>query len=103
MLYQSIDIPDPNEDFETQTTYVYYADGKTELGKFATQNRELDHLDEMPQDVKDAVVAAENRSFWTDKGIDPKGILRAAFSNAPRQLPRRARRRSPSSTSRSST
>ena len=32
--------------------------------------------------MKDAVVAAENRRFWTDKGIDPKGILRAAFSNA---------------------
>ena len=36
----------------------------------------------MPQNVKDAVIAAENRSFWTDKGLDPKGILRAAFSNA---------------------
>jgi len=32
--------------------------------------------------VKDAVVAAENRTFWTDNGIDFKGILRAAFSNA---------------------
>jgi membrane peptidoglycan carboxypeptidase len=28
------------------------------------------------------VVAAEDRSFWTNKGIDPKGIIRAAFSNA---------------------
>ena len=37
---------------------------------------------EMPQNIQDAVVAAENRTFWTDKGIDPKGILRAAFSNA---------------------
>ncbi len=36
----------------------------------------------MSQDVKDAVVAAENQTFWTDNGIDPKGILRAAFSNA---------------------
>ena len=28
------------------------------------------------------MVAAENQTFWTDKGIDPKGILRALFSNA---------------------
>ena len=35
--------------------------------------------------MQDAVVAAENRTFWTNKGIDPKGILRAAFSNAQRQ------------------
>ena len=35
-LYQTTDIPDPNEDFQTQTSFVYYADGKTELGQFAT-------------------------------------------------------------------
>ena len=27
-------------------------------------------------------MAAEDQSFWTNQGIDPKGILRAAFSNA---------------------
>ena len=26
----------------------------------------------MPDDIKEAVVAAENRGFWTDSGIDPK-------------------------------
>ena len=36
----------------------------------------------MPKHVRDAVVAAEDRTFWTNRGIDPKGILRAAFSNA---------------------
>jgi membrane peptidoglycan carboxypeptidase len=80
-VYKSTDIPDPNEDFETQTSFIYYADGKTELGKFATQNRESIPLKQIPQTMQDAVVAAENRTFWTDKGIDPKGIVRAAFSN----------------------
>ncbi|GAA2134762.1 transglycosylase domain-containing protein [Nocardioides bigeumensis] len=82
VAYNAVDIPDPNEDFEAQTSKIYYADGKTELGEFATQDRESIPLDEMPQTLKDAVVAAENQSFWTDRGIDPKGILRAAFSNA---------------------
>ena len=36
----------------------------------------------MPENIKQAVVAAEDQSFWTNKGIDPKGIIRAAFSNA---------------------
>ncbi|MFC4785910.1 transglycosylase domain-containing protein [Nocardioides sp. MAHUQ-72] len=81
-LYRTIDIPNPNKDFQTQTSFVYYADGKTELGQYATQNRESIPLKEIPQKMQDAVVAAENQSFWTDKGIDPKGILRAAFSNA---------------------
>jgi membrane peptidoglycan carboxypeptidase len=82
VLYRAIDIPDPNEDFEAETSFVYYADGKEEVGKFATQNRESISIKKMPQTLQDAVVAAENRSFWTDKGIDPRGIIRAAFSNA---------------------
>ena len=81
-LYQTVEIPDPNEDFETQTSLIYYADGKTELGSFATQDRTIISYDEMPESIKDAVVAAENQSFWTDSGIDVKGILRAVFNNA---------------------
>ncbi len=81
-LYTTTDIPDPNKDFTAQTTFVYYSDGKTEVGRFASQNRTSVALSDVPQHVQDAVIAAEDRSFYTNKGIDPKGILRAAFSNA---------------------
>ena len=81
-LYQTVEIPDPNEDFETQTSLIYYADGKTELGSFANQDRTIISYDQMPESIKDAVVAAENQSYWTDSGIDVKGILRAVFNNA---------------------
>ncbi|WP_240771001.1 transglycosylase domain-containing protein [Nocardioides sp. GY 10113] len=80
--YRSIDIPNANAEFLTETTHVYYADGETDLGQFAIQRRDAIDYDEMPQSIKDAVVASENRTFWTDKGIDPRGIVRAAFSNA---------------------
>jgi membrane peptidoglycan carboxypeptidase len=80
--YMSTDIPDPNEDFQTETSIVYYADGKTELGRFAEQNRISVSLSDIPAHVQAAVIAAEDRSFYTNRGIDPKGILRAAFSNA---------------------
>ncbi|WP_246086966.1 transglycosylase domain-containing protein [Nocardioides humi] len=82
VAYRSIDIPDPNAEFLTETTQVFYSDGKAQLGQFAVQKRDSIDYDEMPQYMKDATVAAENQSFWTDNGIDPKGILRAAFSNA---------------------
>ena len=81
-VYQSTEIPDPNKDFETQTSFVYYSDGDTEVGSYATQNRESISIEDMPDNIQDAVVAAEDRTFWTNKGIDPRGILRAAFSNA---------------------
>lgn len=82
VAYRMIDIPDPNDEFLTETTHVYFADGKTDLGQFAIQKRDAIDYDEMPESIKDAVVAAENQSFWTDEGIDPKGILSAAFNNA---------------------
>ncbi len=81
-VYSSTTIPTPNKDFQTQTTNVYYKDGKTGLGRFVEQNRESIPFAQMPKHVRDAVVAAEDRTFWTNRGIDPKGILRAAFSNA---------------------
>ena len=80
--YAATDIPDPNEDFQTQTTMVYYANGKTELGRFAEQNRTMVSLADVPDHVENAVIAAEDRTFYTNQGIDPRGIIRAAFSNA---------------------
>jgi len=77
--YATTDLPDANADFETATTFVYYGDGKAELGSFAVQNRQPLTLDEMPASIKDAVVAAENREFWTDRGISLRGMARAAW------------------------
>ncbi|WP_147384817.1 transglycosylase domain-containing protein [Nocardioides cavernaquae] len=82
ILYKAIDIPNPNKEFQTQTTHVYYADKKTEIGQFAMQKRDRIDYADMPQFVKDGVVAAEDRTFWTNPGIDIKGIIRAALSNA---------------------
>ena len=80
--YSTTKLPAANAEFNTATTFVYYNDGKSELGNFAIQNRTPLSFAKMPETIKQASVAAENRTFWTDKGIDPKGILRAAFSNA---------------------
>jgi membrane peptidoglycan carboxypeptidase len=82
IAYRSTHIPDPNTAFQAQTTNVYYAGGKSKIGRFATQNRESIPLADVPKVMQDAAVAAEDRTFWTNKGIDPKGIIRAAFSNA---------------------
>ena len=81
-LYKTTAIPNPNKDFQTQSSFVYYSDGKTQVGQYATQNRQIIPYTDMSPNVRDAVVAAEDRSFWTNHGIDPKGIIRAAFNDA---------------------
>ena len=80
IYYNQTKLPDPNKDFQTNTTDIYYRDGKTLIGSLSVQNRQTISYSQMPQTIKDAVVAAENRTFWTDSGISPKGILRAAWT-----------------------
>jgi membrane peptidoglycan carboxypeptidase len=79
VAYQRTNLPDPNAAFLTNKSNVYYRDGKTVIGSFADQNRTSISYADMPQTIKDAVVAAENRTFWTDKGISPTGIARAVY------------------------
>jgi membrane peptidoglycan carboxypeptidase len=80
MGYASTNVPEPNAEFKTATTLVYYSDGKTELGSFAIQNRQPITLKRMPDNIKQAVVSAENRSFWTDKGVSVRGMTRAGWT-----------------------
>ena len=80
--YRNTTIPNANKAFEAQATYVYYAGGKARIGRFADQNRESIPLADIPVSMQDAAIAAEDRTFYSNSGIDPKGILRAAFSNA---------------------
>ncbi|NGN95049.1 penicillin-binding protein [Nocardioides sp. KC13] len=82
--YHMISIPSANAAFQAESSFVYYAGGKKELGRFQAgdQNRDALSVDEMPDLVKDAAVAAEDRSFYENNGIDLKGIARTLFSNA---------------------
>ena len=80
--YTTTTRPDANAEFKTATTFVYYKDGKSELGNFAIQNRIPLTFDKMPETMKQAAVAAENRSFWTDRGISIRGMVRAAWTIA---------------------
>jgi membrane peptidoglycan carboxypeptidase len=81
VVYKTISIPNPNAAFEAQTSTVYYSDGTHVLGTFAVQNRHSIPYAQIPVSMRNAVVSAENRSFWTDPGLDPKGIVRAAWTN----------------------
>ncbi|MDF1487503.1 transglycosylase domain-containing protein [Tessaracoccus caeni] len=81
-LYFTTDLPDPNDDFQTNTSFIYYGDGETQMGSLSVQNRQTIGYSEMPQVIRDAVVAAENRSFWEDPGFSARGLARAAWSIA---------------------
>nr|WP_281373099.1 transglycosylase domain-containing protein [Kineococcus aurantiacus] len=76
-----VDVPDPNELADAQTSTVYFSDGTTQLGTFSARNRENVGLDQVPDHVQKAVLAAEDRGFYENRGVSPTGIARAVWSN----------------------
>ena len=78
--YKLTDIPDPNSDFQMNTSIVYYSDGKSVMGKFSEQNRLSVPLAAVPKYVRDAHIAAEDRTFWTNPGIEPSAMARAVWN-----------------------
>ncbi|MFI6817379.1 transglycosylase domain-containing protein [Nonomuraea sp. NPDC050328] len=73
-------IPDSTQKQATaQGSVIYYRDGKTVLAQQGV-NRKNVPLAKVPQHVRDAVIAAENRSFYDDSGVSVKGTARALWS-----------------------
>ncbi len=79
--YAITPVPDPNKLVTANATIVYYADGKTQMGTFAAQNRTTVSLNEVSKAAQEATIAAENRTFWTDHGVSVTGMVRAAWND----------------------
>ncbi|WP_253953898.1 transglycosylase domain-containing protein [Schaalia sp. 19OD2882] len=80
-LYAQAKVPVPDEFALAQTTTVYYADGTTRMGSLSEVNRTIIDGSTLPDHVSKAVVASEDRTFYTNSGVDFKGILRALWTN----------------------
>jgi membrane peptidoglycan carboxypeptidase len=81
VVYASTDVPSPDSITTSQTTRIYYSDGATEMARLGDENRTNVTLAQISKPARYAVLAAENRSFYTDPGISFTGIVRAAFNN----------------------
>ena len=66
---------------DSNPSVILAADG-TELLRISEMYRKPFTIDDVPQTVQDAFVAAEDRRFWTHSGVDPIGLMRAAFVSA---------------------
>ena len=66
-------------------TRLYAADGSL-LIEYAEERRVFIDFEDMPPQLVNAFVAAEDQNFWTHPGIDVQGILRASINNFMRTL-----------------
>ena len=64
-----------------QPLRVFTADG-IEIGGFGTERRVYQRIDQIPQLMKDSLLAVEDARFYAHFGLDPIGIARAAKSIA---------------------
>jgi membrane peptidoglycan carboxypeptidase len=79
-LYIGVKVPLPNQLATSQISTITFSDGLL-MARVGAQNRTDVPLTKVPEHVRWAVIAAENRTFYTDPGISAKGVLRAAVNN----------------------
>lgn len=86
--YYAQDLPNPNEivtlqkDFET--TKIYDRTGKVLLMEVIDPrqgDRTLLPLEQIPEHLRNATIALEDKTFYQNPGIDPAGIARAFIQN----------------------
>src|ERR687888_655993 len=78
------DVPPLTEEIPSspQTSVIYAADHKTVLANLVlNERRTVVPLKQVPKQVRDAVVAIEDDRFYEHKGVDFRGILRAAIAD----------------------
>ena len=81
VAYAALTVPQADQVALAQTTTVYYSDGTTEMGRMSQVNRKIINSSTLPDYVAHAVVASEDRTFYTNSGVDLKGIGRALVNN----------------------
>lgn len=77
-----VNTPDPNKAAKAQNNVYYWADGSQMVATGGSMNRQIVPISSIPRSMRDAVIAAENETFETDKGVDPMGIARAVWKMA---------------------
>lgn len=78
-VYASVDVPDENATARREANVYYWADG-TQMVSTGEVNRQNVRLSEIPDAVEDAVIAAENDTFYSDSGVSPTGLARASVN-----------------------
>lgn len=82
MAYMIVDVPKPGDIRTAQVSTILASDG-SEIAKIVPPegNRVDVNIDQIPVHVRDAVMAAEDRDFYSNPGFSFTGFLRAAKNN----------------------
>ncbi|MER7402331.1 transglycosylase domain-containing protein [Streptomyces sp. NPDC000070] len=79
--YSLVKIPPANALATKQANVYLYADGSV-IARDGEINRENVSLPQISKDAQHAILAAEDRDFYTESAVDPKAMVRAAWNTA---------------------
>lgn len=81
IAYAATDVPSPEELANNQIAVIYDRTGEGEIARIVPEagNRKPISLDEVPVQVRNTVLAAEDREFYTNPGFSLTGYARAAI------------------------
>ena len=82
LAYAMVDVPDRDKTATAQNNVYYWEDGSQMVATGGERNRQSVNLAQIPKEMQYAIISQENKTFYTDSGIDPKGIARAVFNMA---------------------
>ncbi|MCG7204225.1 transglycosylase domain-containing protein [Streptomyces arenae] len=80
--YAMVGVPDENTAAKSQNNVYYWANGQQMVATGTGANRQNVTIDQIPKAMQNAVISAENKSFYSDSGVDPMGIARALVNMA---------------------
>jgi membrane peptidoglycan carboxypeptidase len=80
LFYSLSDVPEPSSLPLPQVATILYSDGSV-MARIGTVNRVIVKLNQVPEQVRWDVVAAEDRNFYHEPGVSITGTLRAALND----------------------
>ncbi|GHE03806.1 transglycosylase domain-containing protein [Streptomyces alanosinicus] len=80
--YAMVSVPNVADTATAQNNVYYWSDGSQMVATGGEANRQIVNLAEIPEAMRWAVISQENKTFYTDSGVDPTGIARAIFNMA---------------------
>jgi membrane peptidoglycan carboxypeptidase len=72
----------PTDTTLPQASVFQFDDGSTQFASTGSTTRIEVNLDQVPTMMQDAIVSAENKTFWTDPGVSYTGIVRSFINDA---------------------
>ncbi len=81
LIYPTLPSLETITDYHPKQPLRVYSADKYLIREFGEERRAFIKIKQVPQNLKDAVLAIEDRRFYQHRGIDTKGVLRAIKNN----------------------